>query len=88
MAANMSIPGRTPGPTGASLAPTFGAPTSPEFLHRDLQGVVSRALSAARATGRDYISQNDAAARAVMAVRPDLTFSEANRAVDWVRDHA
>ncbi len=86
--ANMSIPGRTPGPIGASLAPTFGAPSSQESLHRDLQGVVSRALSAARACGRDYVGQSDAATRAVLAVRPDLTFTEANRAVDWVRDHA
>jgi hypothetical protein len=85
--ANMAIPGRTPGPGGASLAPTFGAPTSQGSLHRDLQGVVSRALSAARSSGRDYLGQTEAAARAVMAVRPDLTFSEANRAVDWVRDH-
>jgi hypothetical protein len=50
--------------------------------------VVSRALSAARACGRDYVGQSDAATRAVLAVRPDLTFTEANRAVDWVRDHA
>lgn len=85
--ANLSIPGRTPAPSGASLAPTFGAPAQQEFLHRDLQGVVVRALSAARSSGRDYLGQNDAAARAVMAVRPDLTFSEANRAVDYVRDH-
>ncbi len=85
--ANMSIPGRTPGPRGASLAPTFGAPINQDSLHRDLQGVVSRALSAARACGRDYLGQTEAAARAVLAVRPDLTFTEANRAVDWVRDH-
>ena len=86
--ADMAIPGRTPGPNAASLAPGFGAPAKQDARHRDLEGVVARALSAARASGRDYVTQNDAAARAVMAVRPDLTFTEANHAVDWVRDHA
>ena len=86
--AHMSSPGLTPGPGGASVAPAFGVSNQQASLHRDLQGVVARALSAARSSGRDYLGQTDAAARAVMAVRPDPTIGEANRAVDWVRDHA
>lgn len=52
----------------------------------DLRGVVSRAISSARAQGFDYMGQNRAAAAAVSAVRPDLTPGQALDAVTRVRD--
>ena len=81
----MAIPGRTIAEsTPAILAAAFGSQSVP---HHDLQGVVDRALRSARATGRDYVGQTYAAARAVVAVRPDLTMSQAMLAVNWLRDH-
>jgi hypothetical protein len=56
-------------------------------VRQDVQGVVKRALSAARAAGRDYVGQTEAAARAVAAVRPDLSLQDAVWAVNWLRDH-
>lgn len=52
----------------------------------DLRGVVDRAVSGARATGRDYVGQCHTAAAAVMAVRPDLSAREAFEAVTRLRD--
>ncbi len=54
----------------------------------DLRGVVSRAVSTARAAGCDYMGQNRAAAAAVAAVRPDLSPRQALDAVTRVRDFA
>jgi hypothetical protein len=56
------------------------------FDARDLKGIVSRTVSSARATGRDYMGQSRAAAAAVMSVRPDLTFGEALDAVIRLRE--
>jgi hypothetical protein len=82
--ANMETPRRPLSDTmPAVLAAAFGG----NMLHHDLQGVVARALRSARATGRDYLGQTEAAARAVVAVRPDLTLSQAMVAVNWLRDH-
>ncbi|MDX2222698.1 MAG: hypothetical protein SFV21_08120, partial [Rhodospirillaceae bacterium] len=52
---------------------------------RDLRGIVDRALGAARAMGRDDITQARAAAHAVMAVRPDLSSGDALKAVFRLR---
>jgi hypothetical protein len=52
----------------------------------DVRGVVVRTVTSARATGRDYMGQSRAAAAAVMAVRPDLTFGEALDAVIRLRE--
>ncbi len=68
----------------AMLASAFGSQSVP---HQDLQGVVGRVLRLARASGRDYLGQTEAAARAVVSVRPDMTMSQAMRAVNWLRDH-
>ncbi len=53
----------------------------------DLRGIVDRAVSSARACGRDYVGQCHMAAQAVMAVRPDLTPRQAFDAVTHLRDH-
>lgn len=81
----MDISGRTT--AESTLATAFGSVTGHNGTHHDLQGVVDRALGSARASGRDYLGQTDAAARAVVAVRPDLTMSQATLAVNWLRDH-
>ena len=52
---------------------------------RDLEGIIARTLGAARAQGRDYLSQSRAAA-AVLAVRPDLSFGQAFDTVTKARD--
>jgi hypothetical protein len=54
----------------------------------DARGIVARAVSSARAQGRDYLGQCQAAAAAVMAVRPDLTSRQAFDAVTRLRDTA
>ncbi|MSO73404.1 MAG: hypothetical protein EXQ84_07365 [Rhodospirillaceae bacterium] len=53
---------------------------------RDVRGVVARALSSARGAGHDYVGQTRAAAAAVVAVRPDLSFVQALDAVSRLRD--
>lgn len=53
----------------------------------DLRGIVDRAVSSARASGRDYVGQCHMAVQAVMAVRPDLSPREAFDAVTRLRDH-
>ncbi len=40
---------------------------------KDVQGIVSRVISMARAAGRDYVDQCRLAADAVVTVRPDLS---------------
>lgn len=64
-----------------SAAPTQQVP-------RDLEGIIVRTLVMARATGRDYLAQDRAAATAVMAVRPDFSPGQALEAVNRVRDLA
>ena len=55
---------------------------------RDLAGIVTRTVTGARAAGRDYMSQSRAAATAVLAVRPDLSFGQALEAVERLREIA
>ncbi|MBL8631189.1 MAG: hypothetical protein JNM81_16265 [Rhodospirillaceae bacterium] len=43
----------------------------------DVRGIVARTLSLAKSLGRDDLTQTRAAALAVIAVRPDLTLSQA-----------
>jgi hypothetical protein len=52
----------------------------------DVRGIINRAVSSARAQGRDYVGQCHAAAAAVIAVRPDLSPREAFDAVTRLRD--
>jgi hypothetical protein len=52
----------------------------------DVRGIISRAVSSARAQGRDYVGQCHAAAQAVMAVRPDLNSRQAFDVVTRLRD--
>ncbi len=51
----------------------------------DLDTVIREALEDARAAGKDYLTQTEEAVRAVRQVRPDMTASEASRAVELVR---
>jgi len=60
--------------------------TVPPAVERDVHGIVSRAVSLAREAGRDYITQSHTAARAVLAVRPDLSLSQALKAVVRLRE--
>lgn len=53
----------------------------------DVQGIIVRALAVARAAGRDYVAQSHFAADAVLAVRHDLSFSEALNAVYRMREN-
>jgi len=52
----------------------------------DVQGIIARALEVARASGRDYGAQCQSAAEAIVAVRHDLTFSDALNAVYRFRE--
>ena len=54
----------------------------------DVQGIVERSIRVARQTGRDYVSQSRQAALDVVAVRSDISFSEALIAVSRFRDRA
>lgn len=65
-------------PQDASRAKRFNA--------GDLRGIVSRTVSSARASGRDYMGQSRTAAAAVTSVRPDLNFGEALDAVIRLRE--
>ncbi len=51
----------------------------------DLETVIRQTLEDARAAGRDYFTQTREAVRAVLKVRPDMTFSEASRKVEVVQ---
>jgi hypothetical protein len=77
----MATPQVSPGLSPIPFSPVMGAPAM-----GDLRGIVDRAVSSARATGRDYVGQCHMAAAAVMAVRPDLSAREAFDAVTRLRD--
>ena len=66
--------------------PPISSPVTPVL--RDLEGIVARTVTRARAAGRDYMSQSRAAATAVLAVRPDLSFGQALEAVERLREVA
>ena len=63
-----------------------GVGRTKRFNAGDLRGIVSRTVSSARASGRDYMGQSRAAAAAVMSVRPDLNFGDALDAVIRLRE--
>jgi hypothetical protein len=71
------------GLVSAPLLTSVSAPALP--ASRDLEGIVARTVTRARAAGRDYMSQSRAAAMAVLAVRPDLSFGQALEAVERLR---
>jgi len=58
----------------------------PQFKAGDIRGIVTRTVSSARASGRDYMGQSRAAAAAVLSVRPDLNFGEALETVIRLRE--
>ncbi len=51
----------------------------------DLTGIVARAIADAREKGLEVVDQTGHAVRAVMAARPDMTASDALRAVNTLR---
>ncbi len=51
----------------------------------DLLTVIRQALEDARAAGKDYFTETREAVRAARKARPDMTASEALRAVEVVR---
>ena len=51
----------------------------------DLDSVIRQAVADARAAGKDYFTETREAVRAVQKVRPDMTASQALRAVEVVR---
>ena len=53
--------------------------------YEDLIRLVRRAIQEARDAGRDYLGQGEFAVRAVLRVRPDMTATDAVRAVDLIR---
>ena len=63
--------------TGVAVLRTVG---------NDVHGIISRAVSLARAAGRDYDAQSRAAATAILAVRPDLSMDEALQTVFFLRE--
>ncbi len=48
----------------------------------DLENVIRQALGDAQAAGRDHLSQNELAVRAVQRARPDMTASDALAAIN------
>ena len=64
------------------------SPAPVPFALGDVRGIVERAVTSARAAGRDYLGQSQAAAAAVVAVRPDLSPRQALDAVMRMRDSA
>ncbi len=51
----------------------------------DLETVIREALEAARAAGKDYLTQSEEAVRAVLKMCPDMTATAALTAVEVVR---
>ena len=76
----MARPDASFAPTASSIPPSVVAEIG------DVRGIVTRAVSSARAQGRDYVGQCHAAAQAVMAVRPDLNSRQAFDVVTRLRD--
>ena len=76
------IPANEDGPASASAA----APLPVTVALDDVYGIITRVVAVARAAGRDYAEQCRSAAEAVVAVRHDLSFTEALNAVYRVRE--
>jgi len=54
-------------------------------MERHVERVIRTALADARAAGLDYSGQTNRVIRELLRARPDLSDTEANRAVDQVR---
>ncbi len=54
-------------------------------MNLDLVDLIRRAVDEARGRGRDYLGQNNYAAKTVLMVRPDMTLSDAITAVNEIR---
>ncbi len=76
------FPANEDGDTNVSVS----LPVPVSLVLDDVQGIISRAVSVAREAGRDYVTQCHSAAEAVIAVRHDVSFTEALKAVYRVRE--
>lgn len=63
-----------------------GAAVPVTLVLDDVQGIITRVAEVARAAGRDYVEQCRSAAEAIVAVRHDVSFTEALNAVYRVRE--
>jgi hypothetical protein len=63
----------------------FGRSESVPPFGSDPSRVIARALFDARRRGLDDVSQSRYAVATVLAVRPDMTASDAAKSVEWVR---
>jgi len=54
-------------------------------MDEDMKRIARRALDEAQAAGKDYLSQTEAAVRAVRVAQPEITASEALAVVNLVR---
>ena len=63
-----------------------GAAVPVTLVLDDVQGIITRVVEVARAAGRDYVEQCRSAAEAIVAVRHDVSFTEALNAVYRVRE--
>jgi hypothetical protein len=66
--------------------PVQTAAVPPPNALDDVHGIIARAVEVARAAGRDYIGQCQSAAEAIVAVRHDVSLSEALNAVYRFRE--
>ena len=73
-------------PTSPAFPPAIATTAMGASAMGDVRGIIERAVTGARAAGRDYVGQCHAAAAAVIAVRPDLSLREAFDAVTRLRD--
>ena len=67
------------------MAPVTTSPQALLVVLDDVHGIITRAVSSARASGRDYVDQCRSAAQAVVAVRPDLSMQDALNAIIRMR---
>lgn len=54
-------------------------------MDADLQRIARRALEEAQVAGKDYLSQTEAAVRAVLVGRPEITAPEASVVTNLMR---
>ena len=70
-------------PAAPAISLASNAPIRPGLPDlADVRGIITRSLSQARSLGRDDLTQTRVAAQAIMAVRPDLTLSQAMNGID------
>ena len=64
----------------------MGLPDWTTRMEHYVESVIRRALADAWAEGKDHVGQTEAAVRAFLRVRPDMTASDARTMVNRLRD--